>query len=209
MANYCSNTIVFISKDKAKLSVFLRKMFAAFDSRTSGFYNLLVLHGYNNRQIASMIDRRDALTHCDTKLELEGDTYSFKVETETAWSPHMDVFYKILREKYGDLIHMVYQSVETGCGIYINTDTEGKYLPERYMIDCYHDGDYHTEYFESYEEAIEWINEEYPTFSFSRYDAMEEVETRLQKAFSYDVNCFFYFHRFEPDDGFGAERSVA
>ncbi len=209
MANYCSNTIVFISKDKAKLSTFHRKMFAALDSRTSGFYNLLVLHGYSNRQIAGMIDRRDTITCCDPKIASEENTYSFKVETETAWVPHMEVLYKILRENYGNLIHMVYQSIETGCGIYINTDTGGKYLPERYMIDCFHDGEYHTEYFKTYEEAVEWINEEYPTFSFSRFDGLEEVETKLQRAFSYDVNCFFNFHRFESDDGLGFERSVA
>ena len=77
------------------------------------------------------------------------------------------------------------------------------------MIDCFHDGDYHTEYFEKYEEAIDWINKEYPTFSFSRFDDLEEVETRLQQAYSYDTNCFFYFHRFESDDGFNLERSVA
>ena len=209
MANYCSNSIVFYSKDRLKLARFLRKVYAAFDSIGSGFYNLLVLHGYTNRQISGMIDRRDTLTYCDSKLATQGDTYSFKAETETAWVPHMELFYKILRDNYGNLIRMVYQSIETGCGIYINTDKDGKYLPERYMIDCFHDGDYHTEYFETYEEAIDWINKEYPTFSFSRFDDLEEVETRLQQAYSYDTNCFFYFHRFESDDGFNLERSVA
>ena len=72
MANYCSNSIRFISKDRSKLAVFLRKVYAAFDSRTPGFYNLLVLHGYTNKQIAGMIDRRDAVTHCDTKLSADG-----------------------------------------------------------------------------------------------------------------------------------------
>ena len=110
MANYCSNSIVFFSKDKSKLSRFLRKVYAAYDSIGSGFYNLMVLHGYKNREILSVIDKRDSFTHCDTKLAQENDTYSFRVDVETAWEPHMAMFYKIIREKYNDAIQLVYMA---------------------------------------------------------------------------------------------------
>ena len=82
MANYCSNSIVFYSKDKSKLSRFLRKVYAAYDSIGSGFYNLMVLHGYKNREILSVIDKRDSFTHCDTRLEQDKDTYSFRVDVD-------------------------------------------------------------------------------------------------------------------------------
>ena len=141
MANYCSNSIVFFSKDKTKLSRFLRKVYAAFDSIGSGFYNLMVLHGYKNREILSVIDKRDSFTHCDTKLAQENDTYSFGVDVETAWEPHMAMFYKIIREKYNDAIQLVYMAEECGSDLYVNSDKEGIYFRERYMVDCCHNGE--------------------------------------------------------------------
>ncbi len=210
MANYCSNSIRFISRDRSKLAVFLRKVYAAFDSRTSGFYNLLVLHGYTNKQIAGMIDRRDAFTHCDTKLSVDGDVFSFGVDTETAWAPHMEVFYRLISEKYGDAISMVYQSEECGCGIYINTDKEGKYFPEHYVVDCCHVGEFHKEYFNTYEEAIGWIQGEYKDFGFQLFDTVEDVERKVQDVSEWDEDGFFSFHEFVTDDGhINAERKVA
>ena len=210
MANYCSNSIRFFSKDRAKLAVFLRKVYAAFDSRTSGFYNLLVLHGYSNKQIAGMIDRRDAFVRCDTKLSADGDVFSFGVDTETAWAPHMEVFYRLIGEKYDNAIRMVYQSEECGCGIYINTDKEGKYFPERYMVDCRHFGEFHKEYFDSLEKAVEWIQGEYDDFGYELFDTVEDVERKVQDVSGWDEDGFFSFHEFVADDGHGAmEREVA
>ena len=210
MANYCSNSIRFISRDRAKLAVFLRKVYAAFDSRTSEFYNLLVLHGYTNKQIAGMTDRRDAITHCDTKLSADGDVFSFGVDTETAWSPHMEVFYRLIGEKYGGAIRMVYRSEECGCGIYINTDAEGRYFPERYVVDCCHVGEYHKEYFDSYEDAMEWIRGEYREFGFGLFDTAEDVERKVQELAGPEDDGFFSFHEFVMDDGHAAaEREVA
>lgn len=208
MPNYCSNCIVFFSKDRIKLGRFLRKVYAAFDSRGSGFCNLMVLHGYTNRQIAGFADRRDCFTFCDTKLTQDKDTYSFKVDTETAWEPHMAVFYKILREKYDDAIHLVYMAEECGNQLYINTDEDGKYFPEHYMVDCRHNGEYLKEYFDSYKKAVEWIRDEY-SVAINEYDPMKVVELKVEGVSGLDDGDFFNFHRFEPECGYGEERSVA
>ena len=71
MANYCANSIVFFSKDRSKLARLLRKVYAAYESSGPGFWNLLILHGYTNRQIAGLADKRDCFTYCDTKLNLD------------------------------------------------------------------------------------------------------------------------------------------
>ena len=47
-------------------------------------------------------------------------SYSFKVDVETAWEPHMAVFYKILREKYDNRINLVYMSEECGSRLWGN-----------------------------------------------------------------------------------------
>ena len=209
MANYCSNSIVFFSKDKSKLSRFLRKVYAAFDSIGSGFYNLMVLHGYKNREILSVIDKRDSFTHCDTKLEQNKDTYSFKVEVETAWEPHMAMFYKIIREKYSNSIQLVYMAEECGSELYVNSDKEGVYFPERYVVDCCHDGEYRKEYFDTYQEAISWIKTEYGDIDINEYNSLKEVEMVVEAASDFDTGDFFNFHRFETEYSFGEERGAA
>ena len=209
MANYCTNSIVFFSKDKTKLSRFLRKVYAAFDSIGSGFYNLMVLHGYKNREILSVIDKRDSFTHCDTKLEQDKDTYSFRVDVETAWEPHMGMFYKIIREKYNDAIQLVYMAEECGSDLYVNSDKEGIYFSERYMIDCCHDGEYLKEYFDTYQEAINWIKSEYVGIDINEYTSLKDVELKVEAISAFDDGDFFNFHRFESEYSYGAERGVA
>ena len=208
MANYCSNSIVFFSKDKSKLSRFLRKVYVAYDSIGSGFYNLMVLHGYKNREILSVIDKRDSFTHCDTKLAQENDTYSFRVDVETAWEPHMAMFYKIIREKYDDAIQLVYMAEECGSDLYVNSDKEGIYFRERYMVDCCHNGEYFKEYFESYPEAIDWIRSEYG-IDTDKFDSIQEVEAKVEAVNSFDDGDFFNFHRFESEYKYDAERGAA
>ena len=208
MANYCSNSIVFFSKDKTKLSRFLRKVYAAFDSIGSGFYNLMVLHGYKNREILSVIDKRDSFTHCDSRLEQDKDTFSFRVDVETAWEPHMAMFYKIIREKYNDAIQLVYMAEECGSDLYVNSDKEGIYFRERYMVDCCHNGEYFKEYFESYPEAIDWIRSEYG-IDTDKFDSIQEVEAKVEAVNTFDDGDFFNFHRFESEYKYDAERGAA
>jgi hypothetical protein len=131
------------------------------------------------------------------------------METETAWTPHMDVFKKILGERYGDAIRMVYQSEEPGSGIYINTDSTGKYFPERYMIDCCHDGMYYKEYFDTCEEAVEWAEGEFGDFGYSLFDTAETVERKVQDFLPDDGNSFFCLHEYSMGDVYSMGRSVA
>ncbi len=208
MANYCANSIVFYSKNKAKLSVFLRKLDAAFASRGSHFYNLMVLHGYNNREIASEIDRRDSITACDSRLTEKEGIFSFRIDTETAWEPHMELFRKLLQERYGNLIQMVYTAEECGCGIYINSDVDGRFLPERYVIDCCHNGNYYKEYFKSFEDAVDWLKDEYGDFGFGKYDTISDIEDKINNGLFRGEEGFFNLHRFEPNYSY-EERSVA
>jgi hypothetical protein len=199
---------VFYSKDKSKLARLLRKVYAASGSVGSGFWNFMVLHGYTNRQIAGLADKRDGFTHCDTKLTQDKDTYSFRVDTETAWEPHMAVFYKILREKYNDEIKLVYMAEECGNQLYVNSDEDGRYFTEHYMVDCCHNGEFLKEYFDTYQEAVSWIRDEY-CIDINRYDSMKAVELKVEEVSGFADGDFFNFHRFEPEYSYGDERGAA
>ena len=208
MANYCANSIVFFSKDRSKLARLLRKVYAAYESSGPGFWNLLILHGYTNRQIAGLADKRDCFTYCDTKLNLDKDTYSFRIDTETAWEPHVTVFYKVIREKYENAIQLVYMAEECGSQIYINSDQEGRYFTEHYMVDCCHRGEFIKEYFNSYHEAVDWIRDEY-CVGVNEHDSMKVIELKVEESSDYDNGDFFNFHRFESEYGEDEERGAA
>jgi hypothetical protein len=53
---------------------------------------------------------------------------------ETAWSPLPEVYEKFA-EKYG--LSFVYIAEECGCEIYVNTDVEGRFFTDRYILDYF------------------------------------------------------------------------
>lgn len=72
-------------------------------------------------------------------LELQGDDEDGEdmricLDTETAWGPNYDDMIKLIGRNYNSL-DLVMQSEEPGCEVYINTDTDGKYFTEKYMIE--------------------------------------------------------------------------
>lgn len=59
---------------------------------------------------------------------------SFILSTETAWKPLTYIWDRIISDHYPSISY-VYKAEEPGQLLYINTDTEGVYFPERYVID--------------------------------------------------------------------------
>ncbi len=53
------------------------------------------------------------------------------LSTDAAWTPLFDA-YAAIADIYG--VEFVMLSIEPGVGIYYNTDTSGKYFPDRYMV---------------------------------------------------------------------------
>ena len=53
------------------------------------------------------------------------------LELSTAWSPLYDA-YRTIASHYK--VSFVCRSIEPGVGIYFNTDTEGRFFPEEYML---------------------------------------------------------------------------
>lgn len=74
--------------------------------------------------------------------------------TETAWSDMSEVWDFVLKQ-YPSLKYY-YQAEESGCCYYATNDAEGKYFPERYIVDQWDKG---TEYFDTQAEAMKDVSE--------------------------------------------------
>lgn len=66
-----------------------------------------------------------------TVTYLERNSDILLLSTDTAWTPLYDA-YKALAETYD--ISFVMRSVEPGENIYINTDTAGRFFPDKYTV---------------------------------------------------------------------------
>ena len=116
------------------------------------------------------------------------------IECETAWG-EMPEFRHFLEQQYPDS-KIYYQVEECGNCVYATNDVNGEYFKDRYCIDSY-DG---LEYFETIEEATEYIGEiigkdlkpDFAEIESAIDDYMEEHDNSDESWMS--------FHRFEVID---------
>lgn len=113
---------------------------------------------------------------------------------ETAWD-EMPEFRHFLEQQYpGSKIY--YQVEECGNCVYATNDAEGEYFKDRYCLDSY-DG---LEYFETIEEAAEYIGERIgkelkPDFT----EIEKEIDDYMEEHGNSDES-WMSFHRFEVVD---------
>ena len=87
------------------------------------------------------------------------DISYFYLYSEDAWGPMPEVFLLMIEKKFsGKGLELCYTAEEPGCGLYCNTDSSGMFFPEKWIVEDY---DSFHEYFESDEELIEFINNEF------------------------------------------------
>ena len=149
MANWCSNFIAIYKTEgsqKAKAEQELKELYIKIKSLGTpstvysdpmykdyqGWYGMLGIIGGGN---LDDIDCRGTIEDVTWNVKnLLGFNESWiKLYTTTAWDPQMEII-DLMLEKYPNLRYE-YQSEECGNEIYINTDTNGTYLSERYVID--------------------------------------------------------------------------
>jgi len=114
------------------------------------------------------------------------------VYMDTAWSPLPEVW-DILAEQYG--LSYVYIAEECGCEVYVNTDTEGRFYSDRYILnyfdidELYLDDETLTEYGERLRELSgetiyfeSWSNVE-RTFKDFEFDvtSLKSLNEKLDK----------------------------
>lgn len=198
MANECDTSIVFYSEYKAMIKDLWQNItdFCK-DNHDCTIYKFMLKMGYFQNDLYRA-DKRGAITYCDSSVTHKDDIAYFKIETISAWMPQVDEFYKLIDEKYARKISIVFEAEEMGCGIFYNTDIEGRFFKDRYKID-YHIKQDIVRYFKRFDEAIDYIKETFPKARVSIFDDINTIEEKVQSA--YDMNedneFFFNFKRFE------------
>ena len=104
------------------------------------------------------------------------DESSFSISVEDAWGPHEYPIANLCRKF--DLDY-VYYAVEAGNEVYINTDLEGKYYQQQFVLDDFNE---YYEYFNTEKDLLDFVEK---TFGRS-FDSFEEVSDWADNGFFED-----------------------
>jgi len=147
MANWCSNFIaIYKTKNSHKALQELKELYIKIKSLGTPstvysdpiykdyqtWYGMLGVIGGGNLDDIDCRGSIEEVVWNETNLHKLNESW-IKLYTTTAWEPQMEIIDMML-EKYPHL-HYEYESEECGNEIYINTDTNGTYLSERYVVD--------------------------------------------------------------------------
>lgn len=198
MANYCSNHIAWYGSQKEAVDNFRKLMIESFNENKRGSVRDFVIKmGYSKEEASALTDSRDVIICIDDELSEKEGIHYFVFQTETAWTPNIEVFSKILNDKYPSDYGLEYVSEEPGVGIYINSDIDGFFFVDRYHIDSCIKGDYQTSYLESKAEVLCWIKNRFPKANVSLEDSIDEIEVEVRKYIDENSDDYFSLYEFK------------
>lgn len=131
MANWCDTTIAFYSQDKTQLEA----LHTAISNRIHEdcwLGNICTYHGFSPADYSC----RSQINYIGEISQDKDNYWYFLVDQEDAWDPHTSVWEDVLDMYYRE-VEFEYRSEEAGCGIFVNSDSEGYYFPERFIVDAY------------------------------------------------------------------------
>ena len=117
--------------------------------------------------------------------ELDGDT--IRIEAEEAWGA--TDFRHVLGKLMPDLT-IYYIVEEAGCEVFATNDTDGKYYPERYLVDAYVKGADYYEYFETDKQMKSFVSSLIEKEDFTE----EDIEAWNEE--HEDDDSYIYVHEF-------------
>lgn len=107
----------------------------------------------------------------------------------TAWCEQPGVRY-VIEDKFPS-INVYYMDEEPGCEVYRTNDSEGSWFSEKYLLE----GDDCHEYFETIEQASEYINEYYGLNTTNDlFDIQNKLDEYIERQDNYDL--YLYLHEF-------------
>ena len=198
MANECETSIVFYSEHKAMIKDLWQNIIGfCNDNHDCTIYTFMQKMGYSKDELYRF-NERGAITYCDSSVTYKDNIAYFKIETVSAWMPQVDEFYKLIDEKYDRNIFIVFEAEEFGCGLYYNTDIEGRFFKDRYKVD-YHLNKDTIKYFERFSDVIGYLKKIFPKAEVSIFDDIDIIEEKVQAAYNMAEKdeCFFNLNRFE------------
>jgi len=196
MANICCNKYAFYSNDEStdELKRFHKNLSAIMETPTKdstiGLDLVVTMHGLDCNKIA-----------CKGTIDNLGD-YSpesnfFTLNSDTAWAP-TEGLWKVVTAQYKG-VSFVYIAEECGANIYVNTDAEGLYLPERYLLEICGDAlipdgwyanqekpDYLDirDYFNNFDDLMDYCTE----LTGKNFDTLKELQVYISDHFDEEAN---------------------
>ena len=190
MPNWCSQDVVAVGDAQEVKSLYelMKELEELPQSRVD--------NGFGKRWMGNLVDAIGADWHdvgCrgswSDLQHLEGRLDFF---VDSAWAPLTEVF-DLIEEKFQS-VKVYYYAEEPGCGIFCSNDDSGKYFPSRFVVDInLEDASFEEEYFETLEDALEWISQK----AGEEIRSEEELKAFASKLQDHDDEFYCYIHQIE------------
>ena len=211
MPNWCNNFYAFYVKDEDKgdlarlhknlVEVMQTPSEVKNDFEPGWLGKVAIKHGFDYEEISCRGYIRELEDY------RPGDSF-FTLSSETAWSPTNELWKAVIEQYTG--IAFVYTAEEPGCELYINTDVEGVYFSDRYLMDIYGDapipeGWYHDqdkpatleihEYFESFDKLKEYCSK----LTGKSFSTFEELRDYFETVFDNEPDVLVGVHEYSTE----------
>lgn len=134
MPNWCSTTITINCQNEQKLKRFEEKLNEWMKGTENGFGDAWLGNIVINSKIGTVNENSETDLRCrGSVVYMERFENQLVIDTETAWSPMLQMWQKLL-EKYLPDAELIYSAEECGCGLYCTNDIE---LAGRYRIEIW------------------------------------------------------------------------
>lgn len=128
-----------------------------------------------------------------TFYQMEDDVLT--LNTETAWAEMSETRHFI--ESCFPGMKIYYIEEESGCEIFNTNDSEGIYFKDRYYLDGFDD----SEYFETLEQAVEYVKEIVGHDIEATFTAIDNaLSDYVEEHEEDDPDCYYSFHEFKVCD---------
>lgn len=204
MANICSTTACFISRNRFELEELRKRITKRMNEENR---TVMALHDEMGLPQLKHEDPRCWIEYCDVELLPSGNSgeYSFSVDTESAWGPNLEPFFAIVRS-YEGRMRMLYMSEEPGCEIYVTNDIKREHFQEQCDVDFDYKDDCDHVYLDTMDDVFHFLNKELK-LNIEKTDELmkpeklsKKVEEELEKAGLWeDGNSYFNIHEYEYD----------
>ena len=133
-----------------------------------------------------------------------GDNF-FTLDSETAWAPTVELWEAVIAQYEG--VSFIYIAEEPGSDIFVNTDVEGRYFTDRYLIDIFGNGPIPEswyegkekpdcleirEYFENFDDIADYCAD----FTGKQFGTFEELQNYFAEIFGENDGIHVGVHEF-------------
>ncbi len=202
MPNWCFNTTIIYGEEKEieRLRKILEDAFSKEpknmkkiknDWNQNWIANMFLATGYiYDEKKGCFVDRDIKARGGVENLNLNFEKDAIEIQYETAWDPIYSSIDKMLEENFEGL-YQVTCSEEPGIGIYINTDVEGLYFSDNYILDyCINEEYNDNRYFVEEKSLVSVFNKAFNT-NFSSYKEIKIKEREIFDKYSENDDSFF------------------